>query len=258
MQLRATGATWFSASPTMHRAILAARHGSTAGLRLRFVRCGSAALPRDLAEELREAWGVPVVESYGLTEAHQVASTPLHGVPPRNGAIGPPVGADVSVDGDGQLWLRGPVVAARAVAGDQLTPEQAELLGSGWLPTGDVGSLDADGNVRVHGRIKEMINCGGEKIAPFEVEEVLRTHPGVADVVVFGVPDSTFGEAVACLVVPHASVRLDAAQVRTHVLERLAPVKCPKWVRVTRSIAVGPSGKVVRRRLAEQFVSGKL
>ncbi|MFD1047178.1 hypothetical protein ACFQ1S_17300 [Kibdelosporangium lantanae] len=143
-------------------------------------------------------------------------------------------------------------------AGCVFAEEEAELLDSGWLPTGDLGSLDTDGNLRVHGRIKEMINCGGEKITPFEVEEVLRTHAGIEDAAVFGVPDPTFGEAVACLVVPRTSARLDVVKVRTHVLERLAPVKCPKWIRLVTAIPVGPSGKVVRRRLAEEFVPEQL
>jgi long-chain acyl-CoA synthetase len=102
------------------------------------------------------------------------------------------------------------------------------------------------------------INSGGEKIAPYEVEEALRTHPGIADAVAFGVPDPASGEAVACLVVPRGAARLDEAALRRHVLDRLAPAKCPKWIRLDDAVATGPSGKVERRRLAELFAAGRL
>jgi acyl-CoA synthetase (AMP-forming)/AMP-acid ligase II len=254
-QLRTTGATWFSASPTMHRMILAALDGPVEGVRLRLVRSGSAALPHNLADELRDVWRVPVVESYGLTEAHQVASTALDGRPAGPGVIGPPVGAEVAVvpaaDGTPQLWLRGPVVGLRAVDAE-LTAEEAGMLRSGWFPTGDVGGFDAHANLRVDGRIKEMINSGGEKVAPFEVEEVLRMHPGIADAVAFGLPDPIRGEAVACLVVPRAGARLNEDVILAHVLDRLAPAKCPRWIRLADTVPTGPSGKVERRRLAEQ------
>ncbi len=268
-QLAATGATWFSASPTMHEAILAALAAGRetagrrpSGLRLRFVRAGSAALTAPLRASLEQFWNVPVIESYGMTEAHQIASTPLAGQPPAAGAIGAPVGADVAVvptaEETPQLWVRGPVVASRVSAADDsttaaYTQEERQMRRGGWQPTGDLGGIDEQGFLRVCGRIKEMINVGGEKISPHEVEEVLRGHPGVRDAVVLGMPDERYGQAVAALIVPHAPGRFDEAALRGHVLERLAPVKCPARIIAVQAIPAGRSGKVQRRALAREW-----
>jgi oxalate---CoA ligase len=270
-QLTVTGATWFSASPTMHHAILGALapvHGTArrlpSGGRLRFVRVGSAALTAGLRASLERFWNVPVIESYGMTEAHQIASTPLSGQPPTAGAIGAPVGADVTVaptvEAAPQLWVRGPVVASRVTAADDdgeppapRTPEELQLQRGGWLPTGDFGSIDEFGSLRIRGRIKEIISVGGEKVSPHEVEKVLCGHPSVRDAVVLGVPDKVYGETVAALVVPRIPGQLDEAILRRHVLEHLAPVKCPTRIAVVAAIRTGRSGKVERQALAREW-----
>lgn len=270
-QLAVTGATWFSASPTMHQAILAALapiHGTVlrrppAELRLRFVRVGSAALTAGLRASLERFWNVPVIESYGMTEAHQIASTPLSGHPPVGGAIGAPVGADIATvataDGAPQLWVRGPVVASRVTAehdngpaaGD--TSEELQMRRGGWLPTGDLGGIDELGFIRIGGRIKDIISVGGEKVSPREVEEVLCAHPSVRDAVVLGVPDKLYGETVAALIVPCVPGELDEAALRGHVLEQLAPFKSPTRIAVVETIRAGRSGKVERRALAREW-----
>lgn len=275
-QLAVTGATWFSASPTMHQAILAALapiYGTVlrrppAELRLRFVRVGSAALTTGLRASLERFWNVPVIESYGMTEAHQIASTPLSGHPPANGAIGAPVGADIATvataDGAPQLWVRGPVVASRVTAerddqptagrtSEGRTSEELQMRRGGWLPTGDLGGIDELGFIRIGGRIKDIISVGGEKVSPREVEEVLCAHPSVRDAVVFGVPDELYGETVAALIVPRVPGELDEAALRGHVLEQLAPFKSPTRFAVAPTIRAGRSGKVERRALAREW-----
>lgn len=261
-QLAVTQATWFSASPTMHQAILT---GTTvrppAKARLRFVRVGSAALTAGLRSSLEQFWNVPVIESYGMTEAHQIASTPLSGHPPAAGAIGAPVGADVAIvataDGAPQLWVRGPVVASRVTAdgehGQAPTCEELQIQRAGWLPTGDLGGIDERGFMRIRGRIKDIISVGGEKVSPREVEEVLCGHPSVRDAVVFGVPDKRYGETVAALIVPRIAGELDEAALRGHVLEQLAPFKSPTRIAVVEAIRAGRSGKVERRTLAREW-----
>jgi acyl-CoA synthetase (AMP-forming)/AMP-acid ligase II len=253
-------ATWFSGTPAMHRSLLGAGAAAAGPFgRLRFVRCGSAWLPSGLRTALEDAYGVPVTESYGMTEAHQIASTPL---PPDGGKLGMmPTGARVAVltdDGEiaespgpaGEVVVSGPNVARR-----YLWPPQAARSSfvAGWLRTGDCGRLERDGSLVLTGRLKELINRGGEKVYPREVEEVLLRHPDVGDAVVFGIPDPVFTEEVAAAVVPRASRVVSEPKLIAFARASLSPHKLPRRVIVRAELPAGATGKHLRTGLAERF-----
>lgn len=207
LDMRAHGATWYTAVPTVHQ-ILLDRHAAKpepAYPRLRFIRSCSAALAPVILERLEWAFGAPVLESYAMTEAsHMMASNPLpESGPHKAGSVGRPVGQEMAIldeDGvpqpahvNGEVCIRGPNVTK----GYKNNPEANKAaFRFGWFHTGDVGFLDADGYLHLVGRIKELINRGGEKISPIEVDDVLLSHPEVAQAVAFGVPDDKYGEEV--------------------------------------------------------------
>jgi acyl-CoA synthetase (AMP-forming)/AMP-acid ligase II len=203
------GVTWYSAVPTIHQLLLAragAASGKPAGAeRLRFIRSCSASLPPQVMHDLEAAFGAPVLEAYGMTEAaHQMASNPLPPGERKPGSVGR--GTDVRISimdakgrhlgtaEHGEVVIQGPNV----IQGYENNPEaNAASFTDGWFRTGDQGFLDADGYLTLVSRIKELINRGGEKISPREVDEVLLAHPAIAEAVCFGVPHPTWGEEVA-------------------------------------------------------------
>ena len=205
--------SWYTAVPTMHQLILAraARHADAlARARLRFVRSSSAPLPPVVLERIEAAFRAPMIEAYGMTEAsHQMAAQPLPPGLRKPGSVGRPAGVDlvvldpdgatVSTGEHGEIAVRGPGVTA----GYEANPEAnaAAFTADGWFRTGDEGYLDADGYLFLTGRLKELINRGGEKIAPREVEEVILRHPAVRQAVCFALPHATLGEEVAAAVV---------------------------------------------------------
>jgi oxalate---CoA ligase len=255
-------ATWFSASPTMHRMLLDARSGGgTHGASLRFVRCGSAALPGALRAELAEAYGVPIVESYGMSEAHQIASTPLPPDAPARGMA--PTGANVGIrDERGRIGTEagsaGEIVITGAnVIDHYLWPQEANesMFVDGWLRTGDQGILADDGSLLVTGRIKELINRGGEKLSPREVEEVLLSHPAIAQAVAFGMPDPVLTEEVAAAIVPRADAHVSDRELIAFAAGRLAPYKIPRRIVRRRELPTNATGKLQRWGLHELLAS---
>ncbi len=211
--------------------------------------------------ELERVFGAPVVEAYGMTEAsHQICSNPLPPGIRKAGSVGVATGCEVAVVDDvgtplgpgeiGEVVIRGPNVTAGYECGPRDRPAP---FTDGWLRTGDQGMLDADGYLFIKGRLKELINRGGTKIAPREIEEVLLAHPGVTQVAVFGVPHSTLGENVAAAVVLRHDADAAEAALRRFVAERLADFKVPCRVLIVDEIPKGPTGKLHRARLAEQF-----
>lgn len=262
--LAALRPTWYTAVPTMHQAILRqadAHRELIARHPLRFIRSSSAALPARVLSELERVFGAPVIEAYGMTEgAHQLASNPL---PPRArkaGSVGVAAGPDIAImDGSGALLAAG-VVGEIVVRGANVTAgyrdnpaANAAAFRDGWFRTGDQGYVDADGYVFITSRIKELINRGGEKIAPVEVEEVLLEHPAVAQAVVFPLPHATLGEAVGAAVVPQPGASVSEAALQEYVLERLADHKVPSRVVSIAEIPKGPTGKVQRTTMAAQL-----
>ena len=204
--------SWYTAVPTMHQAILARAKRNAATLeraKLRLVRSSSASLPPPVMAELEQAFGCPVIESYGMTEAsHQMASNPLPPAARKPGTVGIAAGPEVAVmDDDGGLVPQGAtgevvIRGANVTDGYQNNPgANAEAFTDGWFRTGDQGVLDPDGYLTITGRLKEIINRGGEKVAPLEVDNVLSAHPEVAQVVTFAMPHPMLGEEVAAAVV---------------------------------------------------------
>ena len=256
--------TWYTAVPTMHAAVLsqAPRHPETiARRRLRFARSSSAALPGAVLDGLEETFGAPVIEAYGMTEAaHQMASNPLPPATRKPGTVGPAAGPDLAVlDRDGRTLAPGEVgeVAIRGTnvfAGYEANPQaNADAFSSGWFRTGDEGSLDGDGYLTLRGRIKEIINRGGEKISPLEVDDALLRHAAVAQAVTFPIPDGRLGDEVAAAVVVAENSAADERALQDFVAQQLAPFKVPRRIFVVEDIPKGPTGKLQRIGLAERL-----
>jgi oxalate---CoA ligase len=252
------GATWYTAVPTIHSRLLTGflERPGPGGNCLRFARSCSAPLPGVLWRRYEEAIGVPLVEAYGMTEAaHQMASNPLPPGERRPGTVGRATGVSLAVlDEDwrpvppgeqGEVSVRGPSVVDRYLDNPEAT---VAAFRGGWFRTGDVGTLSADGYLTLMGRVKELINRAGEKISPYEVEDVLLSHPAVADAAVYPVPDETYGEQVGAVVVLGREATL--AELVAHCAERLAAFKRPVRVTILSEIPKGPTGKVQRRNLA--------
>jgi acyl-CoA synthetase (AMP-forming)/AMP-acid ligase II len=249
-------ATWFSAVPTIHH-VLAARSVPQRHT-LRFARSCSSPLPMPLQHELEERLGRPVLQAYGMSEAaHQIASNPLPPKESRAGTVGFATGVDVSVvDPDwnhlgaeqgGEIVVRGPSVIDAYLDNEDANAAQFR---DGWFRTGDNGSISNDGYITLRGRVKELINRGGEKISPYEVEDVVLAHPGVSEAVVFAAPDVKYGEQVAAAIVA-TDGSLSAEDVRAHCVEHVAEFKVPTQISIVDEIPKGPTGKVQRRLLAE-------
>jgi len=258
-------ASWFTAVPTMHQAILAyARHSGVrlSDRRLRLVRSSSASLAPRIFAELERAFEAPVIEWYGMTE---VTSSPIacNPLPPRQrkaGSVGVPVALDVAIMDErgtllpngqtGQVVVRG----ASVTTGYDRNPRATEAAFAGdWLKTGDVGYFDDDGYLFLVGRIREMINRGGEKIAPQEVDEVLLDHPAVAEAATFAVPHATLGEDVASAIVLRPDAAATPKDIRQFALGRIADFKVPRQVLIVKQIPKGPTGKVQRVGLAAKL-----
>jgi O-succinylbenzoic acid--CoA ligase len=202
---------------------------------LRVALIGGGPLSPALATRAREA-GIPVAQTYGMTEACSQVATSLPGEPETAGR--PLHGTRVEIATDGEILVKGPTVAPNALAED------------GWLHTGDLGALDDRGRLTVTGRKADTIVSGGENVAPAEVEAVLLTHPAVADAAVHGRQDPQWGEAVVATVVLHDGDRADEAELRTHVAASLAAFKVPKHVAFADALPRTASGKLLRRELS--------
>ena len=257
----ATGATWYSAVPTIHKILLdrADADGAPAES-FRFIRSCSAPLSRGLIEGLESRFGAPVVEAYGMTEAsHQMSSNPLPPGERRPGSVGTGTGVEVSVRDEtgyeveagsrGEVCVRG----SNVMGGYANNPEaNATAFWDGWFRTGDQGVVSGDGYLTLTGRLKELINRGGEKISPVEVDQALISHPAVAEAVTFGAPDAKYGESV------HAAVVLvsetTAEEVRAHCADRLAAFKVPDTVYLVDDLPRTSTGKIQRRHVAARFL----
>jgi len=262
--LEGAAPTWYSAVPTMHQAILARAERNReviARRKLRFIRSSSASLPPPVMAELEQTFGCPVIESYGMTEAsHQMTSNPLPPRPRKPGTVGPAAGPEVTVvdeagrpvtPGDtGEVVIRGPNVTAGYVANPTAN---ASAFTNGWFRTGDQGVLDADGYLTITGRLKELINRGGEKISPREVDDLLMTHPAVAQCVTFALPHDKLGEEVAAAIVLREGLTATERELRDFVSARLADFKVPRKVVFLAEIPKGATGKLQRIGLAAKL-----
>ncbi|MGF1624125.1 MAG: acyl--CoA ligase [Alphaproteobacteria bacterium] len=257
-------ATWVTAVPTMYQALLgrAERNAEIIARNpLRFLRSSSASLPPQVMQALEGLFGCPVIESYGMTEAtHQMASNPLPPRPRKPGSVGVAAGPEIAILDErgaelapgaiGEICIKG----ANVTAGYESNPDaNAAAFTDGWFRTGDQGMLDAEGYLFITGRLKELINRGGEKIAPREVDEVLMDHPAVAQAVTFAVPHDKLGEEVAAAIVLRADVLPipDAPMLKDFVAQRLADFKVPRTILIVDEIPKGPTGKLQRIGLAK-------
>ena len=256
--------TWYTAVPTMHQAILMRARNSLDVIRanpLRFIRSSSSSLPPQVLHELEEVFGAPVVEAYGMTEAaHQMACNPLPPGIRKPGSVGLPAGPEVCIlDDNGQIVAPGvtgeiSIRGTNVMSGYESNPKaNAEAFTNGWFRTGDQGVIDADGYISLTGRLKEIINRGGEKISPREVDEVLMDHPSVAQCVTFAVPHDKLGEEVAVVVVLREGTELTANELREFAAKRLADFKVPKKVLFRPEIPKGATGKLQRIGLAQKL-----
>jgi acyl-CoA synthetase (AMP-forming)/AMP-acid ligase II/acyl carrier protein len=256
--------TWYTAVPTMHQAILARVHATSATARhwgLRFIRSSSAALPPQVLSKLEKVFQAPVIESYGMTEAaHQMASNPLPPQPRKVGSVGVAAGPEVAImDETGTVLppgARGEVVirGANVTLGYENNPiANANAFTQGWFRTGDQGYLDMEGYLFLTGRLKEIINRGGEKISPREIDETLMDHPDIRQAVTFAVPHPSLGEDIAAAVVLLDKTSVTEPMIREYLFGRLAAFKIPSQVLIVDEIPQGPTGKVQRSGLAEKF-----
>ena len=255
--------SWYSAVPTMHQAILSRAPRNADVIKtasLRFVRSSSASLPPQVMEALEETFNAPVIEAYAMTEAaHQMCSNPL---PPRErkpGFVGPAAGPEVTIMNDagselasreeGEIVIRGTNVTSGYLA----NPEANAIAfhEGGWFRTGDQGIMDEDGYVKVTGRLKEIINRGGEKIAPLEIDEIILDHEAVAQVCSFAVPHDKLGEDVGAAIVLHDGVEVSEKEIREFTATRLADFKVPRVIVFVDEIPKGATGKIQRIGLAK-------
>ena len=256
--------TWYTAVPTMHQAILGRAANNRAVIQanpLRFIRSSSSAMPTQVIREIEEVFGAPLVESYGMTEAaHQMAANPL---PPRRrkpGSVGIAAGPEVAIMDESGTLLAAGETGEVVIRGDNVTSgyennpkANAEAFSNGWFRTGDQGVMDSEGYLTITGRLKEIINRGGEKVSPREVDEVLMDHPAVAQVVTFAIPHDKLGEEVGAAVVLREGATLTERELRDFASQRLADFKVPRKVLMLEEIPKGATGKLQRIGLAKKL-----
>ena len=265
--MREAQPTWYTAVPTMHQAILA-RAGRNRDVvesaPLRLIRSSSASLPAPVMTELSETFGAPVIEAYGMTEAaHQMTSNPL---PPRRqipGSVGVAAGPEVRIaheaedrliEGIGEISISGPNVTPGYEGNPEANAKNFfDAEGKRWFRTGDQGEIDGEGYLRLTGRLKEIINRGGEKVSPLEVDDVLSDHPAIAQALTFALPHPKLGEEVAAAIVFREGKQATEAEIRAFAGERLAAFKTPRKIVILDEIPKGATGKLQRIGLAEKL-----
>lgn len=256
--------SWYTAVPTMHQAIVGRARGNAETIRnnpLRFMRSSSSSMPPQVIRELEAIFGAPLIESYGMTEAtHQMASNPLPPKARKPGTVGLPAGPQIEImaetgellppGGTGEIVIRG----ANVTSGYENNPKaNAEGFREGWFRTGDQGVKDDEGYLTITGRLKEIINRGGEKVSPREIDEILMDHPAVAQVVCFGMPHPKLGEEVAAVVVLKPGGTATDRELQAFVSERAADYKVPKKILFMDEIPKGATGKLQRIGLAQKL-----
>ena len=256
--------TWYTAVPTMHQAILARAERNADAIEanpLRFIRSSSASLPAPVFHQLEKVFGCPVIEAYAMTEnAHQMTSNQLPPGKRKPGLVGCAAGPEVALmapDGrllpagaEGEIVTRGPNVTKGY---ENNAKANAEAFAHGWFHTGDQGVMDEDGFVKITGRLKEIINRGGEKVAPMEVDEALMEHPAVHQAVTFAMPHDKLGEDVAAAVVLREGHTASVRELQDFANGRLAAFKVPRRILIVPEIPKGATGKLQRIGLARKL-----
>ncbi len=256
--------TWYSGVPTMHQTILIRTDKNleaAKNLKLRFVRSSSASLPPTVFEKLNKVFDCPVIEAYGMTEAtHQMTSNPLPPKLQKPGFVGIPAGPKVCIMNDnneilkqgeeGEVCIKG----ANVTLGYENNPEaNKNSFSNGWFRTGDQGYFDKDGYLKISGRLKEIINKGGEKISPLEIDNILMNHPSIEQAVCFGYNDKMLGEDIATAIIVKEGKKCSEDDVKNYSKEKLAKFKIPKKIFFVNEIPKGATGKLQRNVLAKNF-----
>ena len=256
--------TWYSGVPTMHQGILLRAQKNTSlaeSLSLRFIRSSSASLPPAVFEELKDVFKTTVIEAYGMTEAtHQMTSNPLPPEQQKAGFVGKPAGPEVCImDASGKIQPNG-VEGEVCIKGDNVTKgyennEEANKSSfiNGWFRTGDQGFFDSDGYLKISGRLKEIINRGGEKISPLEIDNVLMEHESIEQVVTFGVKDKMLGETIGVAIVIKAGAECTDTEIKNYARMHLADFKIPKHICFLNEIPKGATGKMQRIGLSKKL-----
>lgn len=256
--------TWYTAVPTMHQTLLArATHNADTiqANPLRFIRSSSSSMPPQVIAELERVFGAPLIESYGMTEAaHQMASSPLPPARRIPGSVGLSAGPQIAIMGENKQLLAPGMTGEIVIRGDNVTAgyennplANKDAFVDSWFRTGDQGVLDADGYLTLTGRLKEIINRGGEKISPREVDEVLMDHPAVAQVVTFAMAHKTLGEDVAAAVVLREAAHATERELRDFAATRMADYKVPRKILIVQEIPKGATGKLQRIGMAAKL-----
>ena len=260
--VRDHGLTVVSGVPAMWIAMLHAAGDASPEdfLGLRLASSGGASLPAEVIRAFEQRFGCWIREGYGLSETSGWATFAPLDREPKIGSVGrairgvrlevrDPDGRVVPVGDVGEVWIKGAVV----MKGYWNRPAaSAEAIRDGWLRTGDLGALDEDGDLRIVGRLKEMIIRGGYNVYPGEVEEVLYEHPDIVEAAVIGVPDPVYGEEVAAAIVLRDGAHLDGDQLRAWAKQRLSAYKVPHLIRIVTALPKGPSGKILKRAIDRQ------
>jgi acyl-CoA synthetase (AMP-forming)/AMP-acid ligase II len=264
-EMTAASATWYTAVPTMHQILLSrapAEYPVDHPVPLRFVRSCSAPMATAVADAVEATFHAPLIEAYGMTETtHQATSNPLPDRGPRKpSSVGIATGVVLRIatlDGAptapgaiGEVQVKGPTVTAGYVDDPIAT---ANAFVDGWFRTGDLGLLDGDGYLFLKGRIKELINRGGDKIFPADVDAVLLSDPKVQDAASFGVPDAKYGEEIHAAIVLRSGQSATSAELRDYCARSLAAFEIPKTFVFVSELPRTPKGAVDRRKLAESF-----
>ncbi|HEX4520689.1 MAG TPA: AMP-binding protein [Gaiellaceae bacterium] len=253
--------------PTMCIALCEAARGVAKLPPLRLAHVGGAPVPVEVARGFEETFGAAVYEGYGLTEISGIATTYREGQLRKPGSVGLPLGdtalrivspdgASVAVDEVGEVQFRGASVIPGYWLGAGREP--APVSADGWLPSGDLGYVDADGYLFLVDRLKELIIRNGYNVYPREVEEVLYAHPDVLEAVVIGIPDAKLGEEVVALVRPRPGSSCDSDAVREWARERVAAYKYPRHVVLVEALPTGPTGKILKREIDREALARRL
>jgi oxalate---CoA ligase len=253
--------TWYLAGPAIHRAILQLVQERPDGIpptSLRFIRCGTAAIPPFLVEALERSLRVPVIHGYGMTEAGVITNTGIHNR--TRGSVGKSIGVDVGIMAPdcsllpctvrGEIVLRGEEV----INGYLDDPDaNRAAFHDGWFRTGDLGWLASDGELFITGRLREMINRGGQKILPHEIDSVLAEHPAVEQTAAFAIPHPALGEDIAAAVVLRQGAVADETEMRSYMAARVGPARLPSRIFFVDEIPVTATGKPSRQQLSQLF-----
>ena len=256
--------SWYSGVPTMHQAILLRaqkKSDKAKKLNLRFIRSSSASLPPAIFEQLNDIFQTPVIEAYGMTEAtHQMTSNPLPPAIQKPGLVGMPAGPEICIMNDKNEKLPQGEIGEICIKGDNVTngyennPEaNKQSFVNDWFRTGDEGFFDDDGYLKISGRLKEIINKGGEKISPLEVDNILMDFPPIDQALCFGYKDKMLGEDIAVAIKIKENKSCTEDDIKSYANEKLAKFKIPKKIFIVEDIPKGATGKLQRIGLAKKF-----